>query len=72
MAGSLPQTSSAESIVDGAIMDTETVPDFRENVAGNCLVTVNETTLISFGGDDQTERRIAVLNIGDSEWTVGG
>ncbi len=62
-------TNTAESTLDGTNMDISTIPDFGDAIHGNCLVTVNETTIISFGGRSNS-RRIALLTIGNSEWQV--
>ena len=68
-----PDTASAESTTDGITMDTTSVPDFDETVHANCLVTVNETTIISFGGNSPlNSNKIAVLTIGNPQWEVSG
>ena len=60
-------TFPSESTTDGINIDSSSVAEFGEQVSGNCLVNVNDTTLISFGGYDG---RIAVHTIGNSEWEV--
>ncbi len=62
---------TAESTTDGITVDNSTIPDFGQNVHGNCLVSVNETTIISFGGVDWwNDLTIAVFTLGDFEWQV--
>ena len=64
-----PVTFSSESTTDGINFDTSSVPDFGEDVYGNCVLTINETTIISFGGEFN-ERRVAVFTTGNSAWEV--
>ncbi len=62
---------ASESTKDGIIIDGNTVAPFGEQVYGHCLVSVNETTLISFGGEESTNyRKIAVNTIGSGDWEV--
>ena len=64
-------TPTAESTTDGITMDTTSVPDFDVEVHGSCLVTVNETTIISFGGNSPANsKKIAIYTIGNSQWEV--
>ncbi len=64
-------TATAESTTDGVNMDTMSVPAFMADVYANCLVTVNETTIISFGGLGSLNlRRVAVFTTGSSAWEV--
>ncbi len=65
-----PTTSSAESTLDGFAIDTESVPGYGDIIYANCLVSVNDTTLISFGGESPNRRTIAVFTVGNSEWQV--
>ncbi len=66
-----PDTASAESTVDGINMDTTTVPDFDREVHANCMVTANETTIISLGGDASGNGdKVSVFTLGKSEWEV--
>ncbi len=73
MVGSFsPATPTAESTTDGINLDTTSIPDFDEPVHAGCLVAVNETTIISFGGNSPlNSMKIAVFTIGNSEWEVG-
>ncbi len=63
----------SESTTDGINVDSNAVAGFGDFIYANCLVNVNDTTLISFGGvpSDNNGRRIAVHTIGNSAWEVG-
>ncbi len=63
--------ATAESTLDGATLDTETVADFDDGIYGNCLVAVDQDTIISFGGyQDVHSRRVARFTVGDDCWEV--
>ncbi len=61
----------SESTSDGINVDSSAVAEFGDLIYANCLVNVNDTTLISFGGFGGNYRRIAVHTIGNSAWEVG-
>ncbi len=62
---------SSDSTVDGETVDSTAVPDLDEAVYGNCVVAVNETTVISFGGvGNAGPKSIATFTIGDDSWKV--
>ncbi len=64
---------TSESTTDGINIDSSAVADFEECIYGNCLVSVNESMLLSLGGVAiyyQNEKRIAVHTIGNGEWEV--
>ena len=64
-----PTTSTSDATTDGINIDATSVADFGDDVYGNCLVSVNETTLISIGGRNH-DRKISILTIGNSAWEV--
>ncbi len=68
--GGSQDTFPSESTTDGITIDSSTIAEFGEILYSNCLVNVNDTTLISFGGDRTNGRRIAMHTIGNSEWEV--
>ncbi len=64
-------TFPSESTTNGVNIDNSTFAEFGEHIYGNCLVNVNNTTLISFGGyPSQNYRKIAMHTIGNSGWEV--
>ena len=66
-------TYLSESTLDGVNVDSSTVAEFGEELYENCLVSVNETTLLSLGGNslNDKDRTIAIHTIGNSGWEVG-
>ena len=66
--GSFTQ-SSTMSTFDGINFDTSTVPDFPEGVEDhhNCLVALDDDTLLSIGGSGYDDR-VLRYTIGDSGW----
>ncbi len=73
MVGGYTPTLASESTLDGVIISVSAVPDFDEYVYANCLVNVNDTTMISFGGEQAINngRKIAVHTLGNDRWEVG-
>ena len=65
-------TFPSESTQNGIKVDNRTAAGFPEKIYANCLVNVNETTVISFGGypPSVNGRKIAVYTIGDKTWKV--
>ncbi len=61
----------SESTTDGVFVDSSAVAAFGSAGYTSCLVNVNETTLILFGGDPSPHYRgISLHTIGSSEWEV--
>ncbi len=54
MVGGAYGLSSTEYTSDGATIGASQVADFGQDVTNNCVVSVNDTTLISFGGSSGT------------------
>ena len=57
------------STFDGISFDGSSVPDLPDGMADyhNCLVSVDENTLMSIGGSEFT-RQVWEYTIGDSAW----
>ncbi len=59
----------AESTLNG--IDIGTIPDFDATIYANCLLSVDEDTIYSFGGHPVLNHfKIARYTIGDSQWEV--
>ncbi len=60
-----------ESTIDGIGIDNSTVAELEDHVYANCLASVDDATLISFGGLPAVNYRdINVHTIGSGGWEV--